>query len=317
MTSILQEVDKVEILTLQDNYIDLVSGDNSEVVQRALPVKGMEIRNSLLAEHGFSALLTLTRGDESRSALFDFGFSEHGADFNAEALDLDMGGVEVLALSHGHLDHVGGLERLAARIGKPGIELVLHPTAFRNPRYVKLSEELKLYFPPFTREKAESAGVTVTATREPATLLGGGLLFLGEIPRRTAFEKGMPSAHYEEDGQERWDPIEDDTALVAHLRGKGLVVVSGCAHSGIVNTVQYAREVTGVERVHVVMGGFHLTGPDFEDALEPTVQALQEMEPRYVVPTHCTGRKAIRRIEDTMGDRFLLNMVGTKLTFAA
>ncbi|MBW1682846.1 MAG: MBL fold metallo-hydrolase [Deltaproteobacteria bacterium] len=183
MTSILQEVDKVEILTLQDNYIDLVSGDNSEVVQRALPVKGMEIRNSLLAEHGFSALLTLTRGDESRSALFDFGFSEHGADFNAEALDLDMGGVEVLALSHGHLDHVGGLERLAARIGKPGIELVLHPTAFRNPRYMKLSEELKLYFPPFTREKAESAGVTVTATREPATLLG----------KKTARSAGTPS----------------------------------------------------------------------------------------------------------------------------
>jgi 7,8-dihydropterin-6-yl-methyl-4-(beta-D-ribofuranosyl)aminobenzene 5'-phosphate synthase len=157
----------------------------------------------------------------------------------------------------------------------------------------------------------------VIETREPYPLLDGSLLFLGEIPRKTAFEKGMPRAHYEEDGQEKWDPIEEDTAVVANVNGKGLVVLSGCAHSGIINTVRYARELTGVDRVLAVMGGFHLTGPDFSDIIEPTTEALKDIGPDYVVPTHCTGRNAVMHIEKEMPDRFLLNMAGTRLTFSA
>ena len=95
------------------------------------------------------------------------------------------------------------------------------------------------------------------------------------------------------------------------------MVLSGCAHSGIVNTVAYAREVTGVERVFAVMGGFHLTGADFEPIIETTTEALKAFDPRYIVPTHCTGRKASMHIEREMPDQFLLNMSGTKMVFAA
>ena len=143
------------------------------------------------------------------------------------------------------------------------------------------------------------------------------MLFLGEIARHNEFEKGMPNAFFEEEGREKWDPISDDTALVANVKGKGLVVLSGCAHSGIVNTVNYAREVTGVEKVHVIMGGFHLAGPAFADILEPTTQALKALEPDYIIPTHCTGREAIMHIEEKVPEAFILNMSGTKLTFAA
>jgi 7,8-dihydropterin-6-yl-methyl-4-(beta-D-ribofuranosyl)aminobenzene 5'-phosphate synthase len=122
---------------------------------------------------------------------------------------------------------------------------------------------------------------------------------------------------YDEDGQEKWDPIEDDTAIVVHVRGKGLVILSGCAHSGIINTVRYAQEVTGVDAVYVVMGGFHLTGADFEPVIEPTVEALRKLDPQYVVPTHCTGRKAIMHIEREMPENFLLNMSGTTMVFQA
>ena len=122
---------------------------------------------------------------------------------------------------------------------------------------------------------------------------------------------------YDDAGEEKWDPIEDDTAIVAHVKGKGLVILSGCAHAGIINTVRYAPEVTGVEPVHVVMGGFHLTGADFEPIIEPTVEALKILNPKYVVPTHCTGRKAIMHIEKEMPDKFLLNMSGTKMVFEA
>jgi len=315
--SIIKEVEKIEILTLQDNYVDLTSIDNSPVIQRAMPVEDMEIKNSILAEHGFSALLSVTSGGQSRSMLFDFGFSADGAASNAETLGADMSGVEVMALSHGHLDHVGGLEKLVDLIGKEKIKLVLHPAAFTGPRYVKPMEEVKIYFPHFTREKAEKSGLEVVESTKPLALLDGVLLFLGEIARETEFEKGMPNAFYEEKGKEKWDPIADDTALVANVKGKGLVVLSGCAHSGVVNTVNYAREVTGVEKIHAVMGGFHLAGPAYAHILEPTIKALQALEPDYIIPTHCTGREAIMKIEKEMSDAFILNMSGTKLTFAS
>ncbi len=310
-------MDKIEILTLQDNYVDLASMDNSSIVQRAMPVKDMEMKNSILAEHGFSALVTVTRGEQSRSLLFDFGFSEDGAASNAETLGADLSQVEVMALSHGHLDHVGGLKKLVAQIGKKKIKLVLHPAAFTGPRYVKPMEEVKIFFPPFTRIKAEESGVEVEETVTPQPLLDGALLFLGEIPRHTEFEKGMPNAFYEKEGTEKWDPIIDDTAIVANLKGKGLVVLSGCAHSGIVNTVNYARETTGADKIHAVMGGFHLTGPAFAHIIEPTTQALKALEPDYIIPTHCTGRQAVMNIEKEMPEAFILNMADTKLSFPA
>jgi 7,8-dihydropterin-6-yl-methyl-4-(beta-D-ribofuranosyl)aminobenzene 5'-phosphate synthase len=313
----LKEVDRVEVWTLQDNYIDIAAFDSNEIVQRAMPVKDMEIKNSILAEHGFSAVVTVSKGDESRSILFDFGFSEHGATFNADALGVDLSAVEAMVLSHGHMDHFGGLVPLAKRTGKTGVELVLHPAALRNPRYAKVTEEFKLYLPSLTTERLEDANVSVVESRESRLILYGALLYLGEIPRRTEFEKGFPRMFYDDNGEEKRDPIEDDTAIVVNVKGKGLVILSGCAHAGIINTVRYAQDVTGIDSVHVVMGGFHLTGNDFEPIIEPTVEALKDLDPAYVVPTHCTGRKAIMHIEKEMPEQFLLNMSGTKLVFAS
>jgi 7,8-dihydropterin-6-yl-methyl-4-(beta-D-ribofuranosyl)aminobenzene 5'-phosphate synthase len=103
--------------------------------------------------------------------------------------------------------------------------------------------------------------------------------------------------------------------VIAHLRRKGLVVVSGCAHAGIVNSVRYAQAITGVEAVHAIMGGFHLTGKLFEPIIPPTVVALKEINPRYVVPTHCTGWSAIHEIANALPTAFVANSVGTTLTF--
>ena len=318
MTVNLKEVDSVVILTLQDNYVDLVARDDTPMMQRAMPLKGMEISNSILAEHGFASLVTVTTGDQARSMLFDFGYSDHGAAFNAKALNADLTGVEALALSHGHMDHTGGLKQLMDMVGKKGLDLVLHPTVFRTPRFMKIAENFRLSFPVFTRESVKELGLNAVETTEPLPMLDGELLFLGEIPKKTEFEKGMLNAVYDDpDGNEKWDPIEDDTAIVANVKGKGLVVLSGCAHSGIVNTVNYAKQVTGVDKVFAVMGGFHLTGPMFADTIPPTVEALKALDPEYIVPTHCTGRKAVMEVEKAMPDKFLLNMAGTRMTFAA
>jgi len=312
----LEQVDKVEILTLQDNYIDLLDSGGSPVIARAMPVKDMRIGNSIVAEHGFSALVTVKSGSMSRTMLFDFGFSEWGVSHNMDALGVDPGAIEVCALSHGHMDHFGGMLSVAKKL-KKGIPLVLHPAAFRQPRYIKLSEELKIYFPELDREKVKEAGFEILETTGPKALLDGRILFLGEVPRKTSFEKGLPNGFYEEDGKELWDAIEDDTAVVINLKTKGLVVLTGCAHSGVINTIHHAIEVTGVEKVHAVIGGFHLSGPQFEPAIQPTIDAMKEIAPDYVVPTHCTGRPATLAIEHQMPSEFLLNMSGTKMTFVA
>jgi len=317
MSISLNPVDRVEILTLQDNYIDIASGDSTDIIQRAVPLKDGEIKNTILAEHGFSVLITVSAGDRARTLLFDFGLSEFGAAFNAEALHADLTAVEAMALSHGHIDHTGGFRQLVQKVGKKGITLVVHPAAFRHPRYLKITADFKVYFPAFAREMVQEAGLDLVETIEPYPLLDGDLLFLGEIPRETAFEKGMPNAYYEQDGEERFDAIEDDTAVVMNLKGKGLVVLSGCAHAGIINTVNHAKKVTGIDSIHAVMGGFHLTGKHFEPFIKPTSGALKAFNPQYVVPTHCTGRNAINYIEQEMPEQFLLNMAGTKLTLAS
>ncbi len=312
----LNEVDKVEVLTLQDNYIDLVARDSNEVVQRANPLKGNELGNSIRAEHGFSTWITITKNGTSRYMLFDFGFSEDGAALNAKALNADLSQVEALVLSHGHLDHLGGLENLVAAVGKKDLDLVVHPGVFDKPRYRKITEDFRVIVPSLSREKSDKAGVNIVETQEPYLLLDGDGLFLGEIPRVTDFEKGAPDMFYQVDGEEKHDSFHDDSGIAFNIKEKGLVVISGCAHAGIVNTVKYAQMVTGVTNVWAVMGGFHLSGADFNGVISPTTAGLKEINPHYVIPTHCTGRDAVMHIEREMPDAFLLNMSGTKMTFA-
>jgi 7,8-dihydropterin-6-yl-methyl-4-(beta-D-ribofuranosyl)aminobenzene 5'-phosphate synthase len=311
----LNAVDKVEILTLQDNYIEMTAMDGSAIITRAAPLKAGEIRASIFAEHGFSALVKTTAEDETHTLLFDFGFSEGGAAQNAATLGVDMTKVEAVALSHGHSDHTGGMEKLTALIGKKNIPLIVHPAVFKSPRYLKYGEEVKINFPKLTLEMVKQAGLSVIETEKPYALLENTVLFLGEIPRSTDFEKGFPIAYCQKDGVEVWDAIEDDTSIVMNLKDKGLVILSGCAHAGIVNTARYAMAVTGIEKVHAVMGGFHLSGPFFESIIDRTSQELQKLNPAYVIPTHCTGRKAIMAMEKQMPNQFILNMAGTKLTF--
>jgi 7,8-dihydropterin-6-yl-methyl-4-(beta-D-ribofuranosyl)aminobenzene 5'-phosphate synthase len=308
-------VDKVEILSLIDNYIDMVSQDDNDIIKRATMLKGYHLNNSIYAEHGFSAVVTTEEDNILRSLLFDFGFSAEGAASNAEALGAQLAAVEEMALSHGHSDHMGAVKKLVHLIGRKGIRLVAHPQAFVKRRYLKYSENLKADFLRLTKEEFEELGIKVELSTKPVSLLKGRVIFLGEIPRRNDFEKGMPNANYEKDGTEKYDSIPDDTALVMNLKRKGLVILSGCAHAGIINTVRHACKVTGVNKVHVVMGGFHLTGPHFEPIIDRVIEAFREIDPDYIIPTHCSGRKAMNAIEREFPEKFLLNMSGTKLTF--
>jgi 7,8-dihydropterin-6-yl-methyl-4-(beta-D-ribofuranosyl)aminobenzene 5'-phosphate synthase len=314
----LKEVDRVEITTVVDNGSDLLVMDSNQVVQRVQLVKdGKMAREQVVAEHGFSALVEAWTGDRSITVLFDAGLSTVAVPFNLRSLGVDLGRIEAVALSHGHLDHFGALLPVLEMLPRRPVDLVVHPGAFAAPRYLKFTEDFKVHFPELTRKELEDAGAELVETVEPYPLGGGSIIFLGEIARTNDFEKGMPIAFLEQDGEERWDPIADDTALVVNVRGKGLVVLSGCAHSGIINTVEYARKVTGVDQVHAVIGGFHLQGPSFEPIIERTVEEMRRFAPSYVVPAHCTGVRAARAFEEAMPEAYVRNLSGTKYTFTA
>ena len=310
----LMEIDSIEIISLQDNYVDLNRKDNTDKLVRAQAVRNGKICVNIAAEHGLSVVVKTVIGREEKKILFDFGYSKTGAADNAEMLNEDLRSIECCVLSHGHPDHFGGLEKLVSKIGKKSIDLILHPDALKTNRFRKQPGYGKIHYPCIEEGMLKRTGVKIIKSNGPLEIQKGRLLFLGEIPRFNGFEGRPANYYYEENREEREDLLKDDSAIVSCIKGKGLVIITGCAHSGIINTIEYAKKITKVTEIYVVMGGFHLSAADAE-IIELTVDALKKINPKIIVPCHCTGREAILEIERKMPNNFLLNMVGTKFIF--
>jgi len=164
-----------------------------------------------------------------------------------------------------------------------------------------------------SRAGIEGVGFSIVEDRRPSFLLDDRLLITGEVDRTTDFETGMPIHQVWRD--EHWQPdplIHDDQAVILHVQGKGLVVLTGCGHSGIVNIVRHAKRLTGIDRVYAVLGGFHLTGGIFEAIIPKTVAALAAEHPAVVVPAHCTGWKAQHALAAGLPGAFTPNSVGSR-----
>ena len=308
----MNELDRVEILTLLDNYIDMtVPGQQSDDPARRGLEEG-EVRKSIHLRAWLFGRHPGRRRASGRGRCCSIRLLRIGAAYNAKALEVPIGEIEAIALSHGHGDHRGGFRNLVGMIGRHGVEFVAHPAVFREHRYSKVNKgEFKSWHPPFTRRFAEEAGDGGRGDKEPRPMLGGDVLFLGEIPRRTEFETGLPTAFYEENGIEKKDALEDDTSIVMNLKGKGIIVLFRLRpFRESINTVRYAREVTGIETVHAIMGGFHLGIPSPNPMIGVTISEFQQIDPRYIVPTHCTGRKSIQKIEAAMPRPFYPQHVG-------
>ena len=314
LSASLKATDRVEILTLIDNYIDLLLPATDIVTRPPLAKEGKILADTLLAEHGLSLLITVYQGEAKHTILLDTGYTKVGVPHNMERLGIDADDIEAIVISHGHMDHTGSLYAILDKL--PGrIPLVLHPGAFVHPRYTRAPDgAMRLWPQTLVQDDLEQENVEIVASKTPTLIAADMILVTGEVERTTAFEKGMPNALLEKDGEYVQDPIKEDQALVINLAGKGLVVISGCAHAGIVNTVEYAKKLAGEETIHAVLGGFHLTGPFFEKIHDETVDALKKMEPEVVMPMHCTGWKAIQKFQKEFASNFVLSSVGSKLT---
>lgn len=316
----LEPVDELVVTTLVDNVYDaLLPGD--ERTQRvsfnagtavAPQFEGGRTAVGLVAEHGFAALVTVRRANRTTSLLFDTGLSPDAMVTNADRLGVDLSAVQGVVLSHGHFDHAGGLAGLGRRLGRQRLPMVVHPRAWTRRRLTLPGREPE-ELPTLSPRALSGEGFTLVERREPSLLVDGCVLVTGEVDRTTEFERGMPPAHEAWSG-EAWvhDPLViDDQAVVVHVRGRGLVVVTGCGHAGAVNIARHALRLTGVERLYGLIGGLHLVGQAFEPVIGPTVAALTALDPALLVPGHCTGWRAQHALAAALPDAWVQGSSGT------
>jgi 7,8-dihydropterin-6-yl-methyl-4-(beta-D-ribofuranosyl)aminobenzene 5'-phosphate synthase len=328
----LEPVDAVSITTLVDNNVDMLlldegparrvgvagSGGPSSGEIPTEPCRILEGGRAiagLSAEHGFSALVTITKAGRDRTLLFDAGVSPHGMVANMTGLGIDPAEVEIVVLSHGHFDHTTGLDGFAERVKRPNLPVVVHPEIWTRRR-IAIPGRDPFEIPSPSRAALESVGFAVVEEEQPSLLVDSSILITGQVDRTTGFESGF--AFHEAKRQGRWVPdplIVDDQSLIVDVAGRGLVVLTGCGHAGLVNIARFAQRLTGVGSIHALLGGFHLSGPLFEPIIEPTCAALEEMRPDVVVPAHCTGFAAARSIAARLPDAFIQNSVGTRYEF--
>jgi 7,8-dihydropterin-6-yl-methyl-4-(beta-D-ribofuranosyl)aminobenzene 5'-phosphate synthase len=319
-------VDEAQITLIVDNSIDLLM-PSSQIAQRFMFsqkwLEKFQAKANMLggplpyAEHGFSALISVRQGSKQGTVLFDTGISPKGTLWNLDALEIDLKSIQAIVLSHGHPDHVLGLPGVFERLGSRNMPLVLHPDAYLDRKLV-LPDGVELNLPAPKKQDLRRETIEVIESVGSSMLLDEMVLISGEVARTTDFETGFPIHFAHRHG--KWEPdalILDDQCVIINLAGKGLVVLTGCGHSGVINTIRHAQQITGVDQIYAVIGGFHLSGAVFEPIIPATIEALKEINPRYIMPGHCTGWRATHQIAQALPEAFIPNSVGTTLIFTA
>ncbi len=331
----LQEIESAKITILVDNITDRLL-PSSSIVKRPPMISNQTISKSPIAEHGFSALLEISyvyeNATKTNKFLFDTGVSKEGIVNNSDVLGINLKDIETIILSHGHFDHISGLISTLGRL-KKSVEIIAHPEAFLR-RWLVYPNGNKARMDYLDEEEINQAGGIIRKvdkisflprnanmqSKKKTNQANNRVMITGQIPRVTEFEKGFLLQYKEQDNEINLVPdplVSDDQALIMNVKNKGLIILTGCGHAGIVNTIKFAKKVTGIKKIYCVIGGFHLSGQDYEDSIPLTIAELTRVDPQYIVPCHCTGWKATNKIIDTMPEKFIQSSVGSTFYFEA
>ncbi|KAJ5820291.1 hypothetical protein N7474_005882 [Penicillium riverlandense] len=342
----LTEVDALEATVIIDNELDPLSpaapdtvtvgghmgtvamGSMHNLTDRGNAIKELRMGDICCAAHGLSILVTATKGDKKHSVLFDVGPEEDAWERNVKRLRPDLSSIELIQLSHWHRDHSGGLLR-AIRMIKEAKEakgqsdnlvVDVHPA---RPEYRGLAipalpdNVISLEADP-TFDEMQAAGAVVHKRSDSHTVLDDFFLISGEIPRVTAYETGLKGGMRFDPEDKEWfsdEIIADERFLMCNLKGKGLVVFTGCSHAGVVNTARHALDTAEKPTLlHAVVGGFHLAMSD-QPQIQSTVADLKRLDPAVLMPGHCSGWRSKFAIEKAMPGSLVPCTVGIKIGF--
>lgn len=330
-------VDGLVIQVLLDSSHDIFLGPQElNGVQADRARRGADFRKILHNQWGLSLLLQSQRGGEARTLLLDFGYTAEALNNNIELLGIDPSQIDALILSHGHYDHFGGLIGFLQKSREVmSADLTLYAGGEDNfcHRYSRTPTEGQFTdYGVLDRRELAALRVAMALADRP-TVVGDQAFTTGPIAR-TSFEKVLPNtmveyeikdglgcdaSHFAPDelqGKIVPDEHPHEHATCFNVKDRGLVVITSCGHAGIINTVRQAQEVSGVNKLHALVGGFHL-GPAPVPYIAQAVAELKALEPDVIVPMHCSGLNFAQAVREQMPDRLLVSSTGTRLTFGA
>ncbi len=299
--------DSVEITVVVENYIDIFLPATGAALY---PMPGAGSR--LIAEQGLSLWVDVLTGRERRRILYDFGRSGRTFFHNLGFLGLDAADADYLVLSHAHVDHFAALGRLLPKVAKR-CTLVMHEAAVGRKKYIRLKDGG--YIGPWEVRRAMlNAWNGKKVFNTGAFPISPDVMLSGEIERLTAFEPGMAAACVKRGPEIVHDDIPEDQALFIDIEGKGVVVITGCCHAGLVNTVEKALKLFPGKRIHAIVGGFHLNNAG-DRQMKETIAYLSGLNFSYIAPLHCTGYYASRRLMAAFPEQWIAGTVGMRMTF--
>ena len=255
-----------------------------------------------LGQHGVSFLLEGVSAENTRRILVDVGQNSQALLYNMQIMSISPDVIDTIVLTHCHYDHTQGVARLLREIGRKDIQVIAHPSIFR-PHFI--TEPYRRHVgitQGDSKMEIEKAGGNLSLTVEPFVIMPG-IITTGEVERNTEFEGSSIGLKTEENGMVIDDLILDDISVVADVKDRGLVIITGCSHAGIVNITKQAMRVAGHDKIDGIIGGLHLIEAS-DDVIKRTVEELDGLNIAWISAGHCTGFKAQVELYHAFGERF-------------